>query len=192
MPEFTPFNFDPTAFMSGQVGSKLWLCEMLEPILKERFPNNPPDIWVLGGWYGMTNFLLQSRDAHLNTIKSIDVDPEATRGALILNEAYVHLQTFQAETADANTLDYSNAPLVVINTSAEHMESRQWFEIIPKDTLVVVQTNDMPHDDHVFAHHSIEDLKNEFPMSGGYYFAGELPFFYDDWSFTRFMTIGIK
>ena len=191
MPEFTPFNFDPTAFMSGQVGSKLWLCEMLEPIIRDRF-EYAPDIWILGGWYGMTNFLLQSRDADVGLVTSFDIDPEATRGAMILNEAYVHLGSFHAETADANVLDYGTPPPIVINTSAEHMESRQWFEIIPKGTTVVVQTNDMPHDDHVFAHHSIDDLKKEFPMSGGYYFTGELPFHYDEWSFTRFMTIGTK
>lgn len=187
---FEPFAFDPTAFMSGQVISKLWLCEELEPILRERF-EHAPDVWILGGWYGMTSFLLQSREAHVVHVTSFDADPQATAGARVYNEAFLHLNTFQAVTQDVHTLDYSASPDVIINTSAEHMPDRSWFSAIPAGKLVVIQTNNMPHDDHVFAHQCVEELEKEFPLSTKI-FAGDLPFYYDDWSFKRFMLIGIK
>lgn len=190
MPSFEPFTFDPTAFMSGQVISKLWLCEELDPILRQRF-EHAPDAWILGGWYGMTSFLLQSREAHVGHVTSFDVDPQATAGARVYNEAFIHLGTFEAVTQDVHTLDYSASPDLIINTSAEHMPDRTWFDRIPEGKLVVIQTNDMAHDDHVFAHHGVDDLVKEFPLSTNI-FAGDLPFYYDDWSFSRFMVIGIK
>lgn len=189
MPEFAPFEFDPTAFMSGQVGSKLWLCEQLEPILLKF--KTPPPIWILGGWYGMTNFLLQSRDANVGKVTSFDIDPAATKGAMIMNESFVYLESFAAVTADVNVLDYSDGPPVVVNTSAEHMPDRTWFDLIPAGTMVVIQTNNMPHDDHVFAHQNIADLRRDFPLAQ-YLFSGDLPFKYEDWGFSRFMVIGVK
>lgn len=184
------FVFDPTAFMSGQIISKLWLCEELEPILRDRFDRDV-DAWLLGGWYGMTSFLLQSRAAPVGHVTSFDIDGAATIGAMIYNEAFVHLRTFDAITQDVLTLDYSSSPDLIINTSTEHMADRSWFDLIPAGKMVVIQTNDMPHDDHVFAHESVEQLVEEFPLTTNI-FTGDLPFHYDDWSFKRFMLIGIK
>lgn len=191
MPIFEPHLFDSTAFMSGQVISKLWLCEELDPILKQVFPeDSPPDIWILGGWYAMTNFLLQTRECRIGKVTSFDKDPEATRGAMILNEAFEHLGTFKAVTQDVFTLDYSEKPKVVINTSAEHM-TREWYDLIPEGTLVVIQSNDMQHDDHDHNHLSVDDMLKDFPVRMKL-FTGDLPFDYGEWLFRRYMMIGIK
>ena len=194
MPIFEPHAFDPTAFMSGQVISKSWLCDELNVILARLFPKeSPPDVWILGGWYAMTNFLLQARESHVRNVTSFDIDPEATHGALILNEAFEHLKTFRAITQDVFTLDYTAhgpVPKVVINTSAEHM-SREWYDLIPEGTLVIVQSNDMPHDDHDHNHASTDELLKDFPLRLTL-FAGDLPFDYGEWKFSRFMIIGIK
>jgi hypothetical protein len=49
----------------------------------------------------------------------------------------------------------------------------------------------MDHDDHVFNHHSLEEFSNEFQLTDTF-FLGEKEFNYTDWSFIRFMKIGIK
>ena len=59
------------AFSSGQVGSKIWLCEELEKLF-----DNIDSVWIYGGWYGITAFLLRSRgQLDIGTIRSYDVDP---------------------------------------------------------------------------------------------------------------------
>lgn len=183
-------NFDPTAFMSGQVGSKIWLCEKIEPIISHLF-DREVDIWVLGGWYGMTPFLLNARRrAPIHRITSYDIDPQATAGAMTLNEAFVHSTLFMAETADANCLEYGN-PDIVINTSTEHMESSEWFDRIPKGTVCVFQSNNMDHDDHVRKCVSTDDLCQQYPLERTLYLGSKM-FNYPEWSFTRFMHIGVK
>lgn len=190
MPIFDPHPFDPTAFMSGQVMSKTWLCRELEPHLK-----TDDVIWILGGWYGMTSFLLQTRERkQIGKVLSFDQDPEAVKGALILNETFLHLGRFDAHLADVNSLDYAawgKAPDVVINTSVEHMPDQTWFDLIPSGTIVVLQSNDMDHSDHVFNHNSVEELQQDFPMEQ-FLFTGHLQFDYGEWAFRRFMTIGVK
>jgi hypothetical protein len=191
--DFRPFAFDSTAFMSGQVGSKLWLCEKLEPIMNHTFERQTV-IWLLAGWYGMTNFLLQTRRrSAIAQVVSFDADPEAQRGALVLNEAFQYQQAFRAEIADVNGLDYAVdlPPDVVINTSCEHIEGDGWFDRIPVGTLCVFQSNNMPHDQHVHSCETPQELADLYPLSTTQYL-GSKSFHYPEWSFTRFMHIGIK
>ena len=50
------FEFNKDAFSSGQVGSKIWLCEELEKTgWKSKLT------YIYGGWHGITAFLLLSR-----------------------------------------------------------------------------------------------------------------------------------
>ena len=60
------------AWSSGQIGSKIWLCEELEHLL---MPDQPLTIWILGGWYGILSFLLLSRGTlPIEQIRSFDID----------------------------------------------------------------------------------------------------------------------
>ena len=52
MPDHIYINSE--AFSSGQISSKLWLCEQLENIPFDK----PQIIWIYGGWYGILSFLL--------------------------------------------------------------------------------------------------------------------------------------
>ncbi len=192
MAAFEPFSVDPTAFMTGQIWSKLWLCETLEDVHK---PIGPQIMWVLAGWYCVTNLLLRARGAlPLGHTKSFDADPAATQGAMMFNEAFQQQGAFSAETLDINTLDYTgwgSPPNIVINTAVEHIDSKAWFDLIPEGTLVILQSNDMEHDDHVFTMNHQNDLAETFPLSD-YRFVGTKTFDYGTWGFRRFMTIGTK
>ena len=190
MPGSMP-NFD--AFSSGQIGSKLWLCHELEKIPLGK----PQTIWILGGWYGVLAFLLLTRERMpITRIRSFDLDELANRMADKFNENWVWSDwKFKAVTKDAGSLDYEGEsgppPDIVLNTSTEHFESREWFERIPKGTLIALQSNNMRHEDHIVNVHSAAELEALFPLTELLY-SGELPFFYPSWSFRRFMTIGRK
>lgn len=184
----------PDAVSSGQISSKLWLCEELERLnLSE-----PRVIWLLGGWYGMAGFLLLSRARmNIRCIRSFDIDPEATRTADLLNENWVWKDwQFKAFTRDANALSYSGeeygeAPDILVNTSTEHFGSREWFANIPSGKIVALQSTDMAHEDHFWGKGGLDELREMFPLRESLY-EGSLKFEYPDRQFSRFMRIGMK
>ncbi len=189
-------HLDKDAFSSGQIGSKIWLADRLESTVDHYQAQGlfvqPFRALIMGGWYGVTNFILRCRDnLKFEHVRSIDLDPTACTNADLLNENWVYQDwQFKAKIEDANSADCSNFDLV-INTSVEHIESLAWFENIPTGTLVVLQSNDMPHDDHVHNHKSLQEFSQSFPLSDTAV-VDELMFEYPDWKFTRFMKIGIK
>jgi hypothetical protein len=179
-------SFHPDAFSSGQIGSKIWLCEELERL---NWKSKLTDIYA--GWYATTAFLLLSRGKfEVERIASYDVDPACESVADTINENWVWQSwKFKAFTADCNFVE-SSADLV-INTSTEHFDSMQWFDNIKPGTRVILQSNNMPHDDHSFNMKSLDEFADTFKLSQ-YVFEGSKRFVYPDWSFSRYMIIGIK
>jgi hypothetical protein len=180
-------NVDKDAFSSGQVGSKLWLCEELE-----RLNWHSKLTYIYGGWYGVTAFLLLSRGKfNVDKIRSLDVDPLCQEVADMINENWVWQDwKFKAFTQDCNNYEGQYGDLI-INTSTEHFDSTAWFDRIPSGTRVVLQGNNMPHDDHHIHSNSKEDFALQFPLRE-INFLGEKQFVYPSWQFTRYMLVGTK
>ena len=182
-------EIDKDAFSSGQIGSKIWLCEELEKLY-----DRIDQVWIYGGWYGMTAFLLKTRaNIKIGKIRSYDIDPSCELVADMLNENWVWQDwAFKAQTGDCNQIQPSlGSPDIIINTSTEHFESLDWWHKIPKGMAVVLQGNNMPHKDHYNHSASLTAFANTFSLSA-VLFAGQKDFHYDTWNFSRFMLIGIK
>jgi len=183
------FNVDKDAFSSGQIDSKLWLCQELENLF-DKIDN----IWIYGGWYATTAFLLRSRNnIKIKKIYSYDIDPECEKVADMINENWVSKEwQFKSFTKDCNELTPNkNEVDLIINTSTEHFEQLDWWNNIPKGMMVAIQGNNMPHDDHHIHTNNISEFLKTYPLSK-VYFKGELNFQYPTWGFTRFMIIGVK
>lgn len=183
------FNVDKDAFSSGQVGSKIWLCEEIEKLF-----TSIDLIWIYGGWHGLAGFLLLSRNnVQISKIRSLDLDPDCEVVADMLNENWViNDWQFKAFTEDCNKIEFKDSrPDLIINTSTEHFTSRDWWNNIPKGTVVALQGNNMPHDDHHVHTGSLDEFVAQYPLSELLY-SGEREFVYPTWSFTRFMVIGHK
>jgi hypothetical protein len=180
------FNIHQDAFSSGQIGSKIWLCEELE-----RTGWTSKETAIYGGWYAVTAFLLLSRGKfEVEKISSYDQDPTCEPVADMLNENWVWQDwKFKAHTADCNNL-VTFADLV-INTSTEHFDGNQWWDNLAPGTRVVLQSNNMPHDDHIGIVENLDTFCYQYQLSKVLY-KGELPFVYPNWKFTRYMLIGIK
>jgi hypothetical protein len=173
------------AFSNGQIDSKLWLCEELE-----RLGWTSDLTYIYAGWYGITSFLLLSRGKfQVNKIRSLDLDPSCQPVADMINENWVFKEwKFKAFTQDCNNFEGQYGDLV-INTSTEHFDSMEWFSKLPKGTRVILQGNNMPHDDHFIHSATLEDFVNIYPLSSIAY-QGQKEFVYPAWSFTRYMLIG--
>lgn len=185
---------DPDSFSSGQISSKIWLCEMIESC----FGPSKENIWILGGWHGVTALLVLSRGIiDVESIRSFDIDPQCEKIAdSLLNNWVWQNWKFKAFTHDCNQLmyddgKYGRTPSLIINTSCEHFETSLWYDKIPTGTKVALQANDMNHDDHISEFKNIEDMKQKYKLSFLKY-QGIKNFTYPTWSFNRFMLIGYK
>ena len=175
------------AFSNGQIDSKLWLCRELEAL------GWTSDLTrIYGGWYGVLAFLLLSRENfNVGRIESFDLDPTCESTADMINENWVFKEwQFKAFTLDCSQ-GVRGKPDLIINTSSEHFESMDWFNNIPKGTRVILQGNDMPHDDHIIHSTTLDEFIAHYPLSEIAY-QGEKLFVYPEWQFTRYMVIGIK
>jgi hypothetical protein len=182
-------NFD--SFSHGQIKSKLWLCEQLEPHLP-----NKVDIAVLGAWYNVLAFMLLSRNQYrYNSITGIDNSQEAIDIAnRICDYWIIENNKVKNWSLDANTVafDFCN---VVINCSSEHMKNTHWFDNIPAGTLICIQSSNVTDIKEPWyiknPSHSIADFATKYPVSLTL-FLDALPIRYQGWGYDRYMLIGIK
>jgi hypothetical protein len=188
-------QLDNDAFSSSQILSKLWLAETLEKVVEHNNFSEELKILNLGGWYGIMHFILKARNnLKIKTYRNVDLNKEACDTADLINKAWVWQNwKFKSINKDANLFKYNREDFnVIINTSVEHIESKQWFDNIPEKSLVILQSNNMPHDDHVSNHNTLQEFVDSYLLTELFYH-GQKMFQYDDENFfKRFMIIGIK
>lgn len=185
---------DFNSFSSAQMQSKLWMVQRLENVLLEERPiEDGYRIWILAGWYGLTNLLLRTRNiVPILEVRSFDLDPTCEPIADAVNNMWVwQAWQFKAHTADINQLAYKPKPDVVINSSIEHMTSDVWWNNIPKGTVVCLQASDMEDTDHVNRFKTSRELYQAYPVEELIYEGVKL-FEFEDKNFYRVMIIGIK
>lgn len=180
---------DLDSFASGQVLSKIWLIEELEKII---FGGPPIKIAALGGWYGLLNFIMRTRNnINVHEFTNIDIDQNACEISEKINKSWaIWDPAYKTECQDANYVDLSYYD-VIINTSVEHFKEHLWFDNLAEGTLVAVQSNNMIHADHYHNHKSSDELMISFPFQQVCY-VGDKIFDYGSWKFTRYMVIGYK
>jgi hypothetical protein len=181
-------ELNPEAFSAGQLKSKIWAARELENCINT---NNVGalNVYLLGGWYATLFFILKIRDnIEINTCRSFDLDPEACIVANTINNLWEQKDwQFKSFPKDVNEIDYPSEVNCVINTSAEHMESHDWFENIPAGTICLIQSNNLEIPEHVNTVKTIEGLKTMYPLSE-LFFEGAKTIS----SYKRFMIIGKK
>lgn len=184
---------------TGQLDSKIWLIEELE-----KLNLNLGVIFLLAGWYGtLARFMFNSR-LKFDVIRSFDIDDTCYKIAETLNRPYVMNDwQFKATTFDIFDIKYpfnyntlrrngtkclvKETPNTIINTSCEHILPF-WFDRIPKNTLLILQSNNFDEiEEHIDCVDSIDMLKLKYPMTK-ILFSGIL---YLE-KYNRYMLIGYK
>lgn len=179
-------NYD--AFSHGQIKSKLWLCEKIEPHLVR---NN--QIVILGGWYNVLAFMLMTRNIHnINKITSIDIDSTVKPIADKVCELWRIEGSVENITGDANNITVSYD--TVINCSSEHM-STEWFEGVKMGSVVCIQSSDVVDTEYPWLvtnpSPTIDSFKEKYKLSTTL-FCDTLRIQNGAWGYNRFMIIGIK
>lgn len=168
------------AFWKGQVSSKEWLIEELTP-----FITGPVHVDIHGGWVGVLASMLFQSELSIQTIRSIDIDPDCFPIATMMNKHEEMEGRFRAFTSDMCTIR-SDAD-VIINTSCEHITQEQydlWLSGLPHNSLIVLQSNNYNIHEHVRIAENLEQFKEQSQLN--ILWAGELigPMY------TRYMIIG--
>jgi hypothetical protein len=110
----------------------------------------------------LANILFQNSKFYVDTIYNIDLDPWCKPNSEKLNQTYVNMQRYYAETADMKEYQYNDTADIVINTSTEHVTQEtydHWYGNIPQGSLVVIQGNDFfSCDEHVRCSIDLDDF----------------------------------
>lgn len=185
---------DFSVFSHGQIHSKLWLCEQLEPLL----PDNARAA-ILGSWYNVLGFLLLARNAKkFETIIGFDIEKENIEMSNKLLDAWLIGSDTKVQhilkTVSRLTEEDLEIFHVVINTSCEHMDDK-WFGQLNNNPLICIQTSNRVTDDINWSilnpNPDMETFKSKYPMSQ-ILFEGEKVFDYGHLQYSRYMIIGKK
>ena len=170
------------AFWRGQVSSKEWLIENLEPFVTE-----PVRIDIHGGWVGVLASMIFQSSIPVRYICSVDLDPSCEPIATMMNKIEEQDGKFRAITADMCSAPVSGN--VVINTSCEHITQEQyelWLSRLPNNCIVVLQSNDYAIPEHVRISKTLEQFKEQSHLNE--LWSGNLK----TQMYTRWMIIGHK
>jgi len=170
------------AFWSGQMKSKEWLIDNLEP-----FVTKPSRIEIHGGWVGVLASMIFQSKISARYIASVDIDPLCQHVSTMMNKIEEQDGKFKAITGDMCTVPVNGD--VIINTSCEHITQEQydiWLARLPKDSIIVVQSNDYSIAEHIRIAHSLEEFKNQSHLKE--LWSGSLK----TQLYTRWMVIGTK
>jgi hypothetical protein len=137
------------SFSHSLVRSKLWLCEQLEQVLDNESIKNPA-VNILASWDSLLAFmLLTRRPKFYGVVNAYDMDSTATESANKLCDywQYEYPKVYN-HIRDINTLDFSNTgnESIFINCSVDQLEGTSWYNVIPDDRLVCLQTTNLPTD----------------------------------------------
>ena len=170
------------AFWSGQMKSKEWLIDNLEP-----FVTKPSRIEIHGGWVGVLASMIFQSKIPARYIASIDIDPLCQHVATMMNKIEEQDGRFTAITHDMCTVPVNGD--VIINTSCEHITQEQydtWLQRMPKNSLLVLQSNNYNIAEHVRLADSVDDFAKQCKIKVLWQGELQLPLY------KRFMIIGNK
>jgi len=187
---------DFSAFSHGQIQSKLWLCESLEPLLSEK----PQSVAIIGSWYNVLAFMLLARNQDLyNHIDGYDVDIESISKSNQINDAWMINKDQKVSNIckDAKDVDYKSYD-VIVSTSVEDI-GIDWYDLVPEGKLICLQTINLSpeiknqYPNWIIRNHipDMETFKQKYPLSN-ILFEGCRTYDYDHLKYDRYMLIGKK
>lgn len=170
------------SFWKGQIKSKVWLIKNLRKQV-----NKVVTVDIHGGWNGVLASLLFQSDIFITHIRSVDIDPSCEPIANTINKLEEMSGQFRAVTHDMCTIPVTAD--VVINTSCEHITQAQydqWLAGIPKDTLIVLQSNNYDIPEHIRIVQGLEEFVDQSNLNVHWKGELSLPLY------NRYMIIGKK
>jgi hypothetical protein len=185
-------------FYHGPVVSKIWLCEKLEEVIGNLSYQNP-SVHILGCWQNVLAFMMQVRKPnYYSRIDGYDLDKLSIDASDRICDAWKFgkSKVFN-HNVDFYDVDFSYKPnSVFINCSVDQFKDTTWFDKIPANSLVTMQTTDIVDDNPPWQvtqkYKDLNEFSNSYPLTE-VLFSGAKPIkYYADYNYNRLMLIGIK
>ena len=163
------------AFRINQMQGKAWLLDQLHEVDRDT------PILVIGSWMGFTSYCLYTMG--FKYITETDPDSRLSLMARHINQEnkdFIHLSK------NVNEISLDNYKLI-INTSCEHIGDNTWFDRVPSECLLALQSTNLKWHDHVNTVQNIDEMKSKYKLN--YVYNGQLEF---NTTYSRFMLIGTK
>lgn len=175
------------SFSDDLVLSKLWLIRELSGLQREF-----GTIYVLGSWFGNLAMLMAAKDLVFKRIINVDTNEKALADSgHMLSKLGLDDRVVGAK-VDANNLSYSDldGDGLVVNTSCNNIKGNDWFNNIPKGTMVAMQGRDTDlGSPNIFD--DIDSFVESYPL-GKMLFSGKLRLKDPETNYRRFMVIGMR
>ena len=185
------------SFYHGLVKSKLWLCEEIEVAMYSEFIKEP-SLHILGCWDNLMAFMLLTRKPeYYYTVYGYDINPEAIATANRVCDMWQYEKpNVHNHIQDVNDYDFSKCNnSIFINCSIDQMDSNRWYDTVPDNSLVCIQTTNMTDPDFPWyikqTTESLDALINKFNFTKLIYSGYKHIQFQKD-GYKRFMIIGCK
>ena len=185
------------SFYHGLVKSKLWLCEELETSIYRECLSKP-SLHILGCWDNLLAFMLLTRKPEFyNNVHGYDINPEAIANANKVCDMWKYESPkVYNYVQDVNNYDYSlHANGIFINCSIDQMDNNNWYNSVPNDSLVCVQTTNMKDPGFPWfikqTTNSLDELVDKFKLNNLLY-SGVKNIPYATNGYKRYMIIGRK
>jgi SAM-dependent methyltransferase len=163
--------------------SKLWLCQNLKVLNREKFST----IYILGSWYGTMAIMLDRCGIKFKKVINVDLDKNHIAiSKKILSALKINHQCIQK---DVNTLKFEQLDKnsLIINTSINDINGTEWFDKISDGTLIALQSRNNANG----VYDTLEELDQEFFLTDTLVL-DEKTFEDPETQYQRFMKIGIK
>ena len=167
--------------------SKLWLIRSLKSI-SPKFGT----IYILGSWYGNLSLLILDKHLAFDKIINVDINKSALRKGDSMTDKISKPDRIESMCKDANKLDYQQLGKdgLVINTSCNNIPGKDWFNHIPKGTMVALQGRNL--DPKAVNHYDdLNSFLDTYPCSELLH-AKEIELEDPETKYSRYMLIGIK
>ena len=173
------------------VFSKLWLARELKKVFAQQGIDSVPVAYVLGSWYSNLSTILRRTGVPIQKIVDVERNPKWLAAGAELQQD-MNIDGVEQMEADANEVDYRQLgqPGVVINTSTNDIEGRDWYTSIPPGATVVLQGRD--HQEFTNGVETLDRFNRIYPMDKTLYLGSLVVEGVDHDIYNRFMKIGIR
>jgi hypothetical protein len=171
------------SFSKDLIISKMWLCREIAKAMETIKIDQFGTVAILGAWYGNMGLIAKIYGISFQKMIVNDINPAylATSKRLLSSIS----SRVEILACDANAIDYSEmaGPLLVINTSCNDMHGSRWFDLIPKNSLVALQSRS--------DHESLSEMRNRLAL-GKELYVGAMDLTDPMENYSRFSLIGLK
>jgi len=186
------------SFSHGLISSKIWLCDELEKAMHNRGMVNPA-VNILGSWHNTLAFMMIVRKPkYYGVFNCYDLDSNSIDVANKICDTwkYEYPKVYN-HVADASKINFTatGSESIFINCSVDQFEGVEWYDKIPDNRLVCLQTTNLNVGHSLWeikqSVDSIVEFTERYKVSTLLY-SEQKKIEYSGLSYIRYMMIGIK